>query len=49
MNKTLKKWIGHRFSSGEVTGEDYNQFQREMRADLKKTGKSSWHGNSGFS
>ena len=40
MNKTLKKWMGYRFSSGGVTGEDYNQFQREMRADLKKQAKA---------
>ena len=32
--------MGYCFSSGGVTGEDYNQFQREMRADLKKQAKA---------
>lgn len=32
--------MGYRFSSGGVTGEDYNQFQREMRANLKKQAKA---------
>ena len=40
MNKTLKKWLGYQFSSGGSVGSDYVQFQREMRADLKKQAKA---------
>lgn len=40
MNKTLKKWLGYQFSFGGSVGGDYVQFQREMRADLKKQAKA---------
>lgn len=36
MHKSLKKWIGYQFSSGITTGEDYKQFQRAMRTDLRR-------------
>lgn len=31
----LEKWLGTEFSTGPTTGEDYEKFQREARADLK--------------
>lgn len=41
MHNSLKKWIGHRFSSGPETGDDYEQFQRDMRTDLRRQAKAS--------
>lgn len=40
MHSKLKKWVGHHFSSGEATGEDYKQFQRAMRTDLLRQTKA---------
>ena len=36
MSKVIEKWSKHEFSSGCYTGEDYNLFQRQMKADLTK-------------
>lgn len=41
MHNSLKKWIGHRFSSGPETGDDYERFQRDMRTDLRRQAKAS--------
>lgn len=30
------RWLNHEFSSGSETGNDYLQFQRQMRNDLKR-------------
>ena len=30
----IKKWVNHEFSSGSYTGDDYIQFQKQMKADL---------------
>lgn len=32
-------WKNYRFSSGTTTGNDYKQFQKEMKSDLKKQAK----------
>lgn len=39
MHKNIKKWIGFRFSTGPYAGEDYKQFQRAMRTDLRRQAK----------
>ncbi|NLT15956.1 MAG: hypothetical protein GXY05_16655, partial [Clostridiales bacterium] len=36
MDNKLRKWLTHTFSTGGHAGEDYLQFQREMKAGLKK-------------
>lgn len=40
MNK-LDKWIGHKFSSGIYTGEDFKQFVRDARSDLRRFTKAA--------
>lgn len=32
----MQKWLGHTFSTGTSTGQDYLQFQKEAKRDLKK-------------
>lgn len=34
--KNMAKWLTHEFSSGCYAGDDYIQFQKEMKADLNK-------------
>lgn len=41
MTNKLKNWIGHKFSSGCDTGEDYLAFQKDARADLRKQAASA--------
>ena len=36
MANRMDKWLHHTFSSGCETGSDYDAFQREARADLRK-------------
>jgi len=38
---SVDKWIGHIFSSGCVTGEDYRTFQRVAKRDLKKQAEAA--------
>lgn len=35
MHKNIKKWVGFQFSTGSYAAEDYKQFQRGMRTDLR--------------
>lgn len=35
------KWYNHHFSTGCYTGDDYRQFERDCRSDLKKMAKES--------
>lgn len=39
MKSKLEKWLGHEFGSGCETGEDYLMFQKDAKAELKKTAK----------
>lgn len=41
MTNKLKKWIGHKFSSGCDTEKDYLAFQKDARADLRKQAASA--------
>lgn len=41
MHKNIEKWIGIQFSSGPYTGEDYKQFQRAMRTDLRRQAREA--------
>lgn len=34
--KKMKKWIGYQFSTGVEIGNDYKEFQKDARADLRK-------------
>lgn len=36
MEKILKKWLGYQFTSGEITGDDYKLFEKEVLNYLKK-------------
>lgn len=40
MKSKLEKWLNYTFSSSEITGEDYLQFQKEAKAELKKMVKA---------
>ena len=37
----IEKWLNHQFSTGVTPGEDYLQFQKDARADLKKQANAS--------
>lgn len=41
MANRMDKWLHHTFSSGCETGSDYDAFQREARADLRKQAKAA--------
>ena len=41
MASRMDKWLHHTFSSGCETGSDYDAFQREARADLRKQAKAA--------
>lgn len=37
MKSKMEKWLQHEFSTGSVAGDDYQKFQKEAKAELKKT------------
>lgn len=41
MANRMGKWLHHTFSFGCETGSDYDAFQREARADLRKQAKAA--------
>lgn len=41
LKATSNKWFQHHFSTGCGTGEDYLQFERDCRSDLKKMAKEN--------
>lgn len=41
LKATANKWFQHHFSTGCGTGEDYLQFERDCRSDLKKMAKEN--------